>query len=69
MTDKMNQAAMEIGATEHEMKSAIAKFEAELWRFDTARLNAATEAAHAALQAHLDAKASHLALLKRAHGI
>lgn len=65
MTPALQTAAAEVSATEKEMAAAIANFEAATFRGDAARLRLTTEAAHAALQAHLDAKASLWAVAKR----
>lgn len=62
------QAGLEVGATENELKAALLVFEAECFRGDPVRINRATEAAHAALQSHLDAKASNLAVARRSLG-
>lgn len=56
-------------ATEQELTAAIKKFEGEAYRNDAKRLDLATEAAHAALQAHLDAIMSQIAVAKRAYGL
>jgi hypothetical protein len=59
-------AAYERTATQKEMEAAILMFEAAVWRSDTVRLNLATEAAHAAMQAHLDSIAGLFGVLVRA---
>jgi len=68
-TSPSTQAAQEVAATEHELAAAVAAFQGAVFRGDAARLRIATEAAHAALQAHLDAKASAWAVTKREHGL
>lgn len=66
---QVNDAAGETIATRLDLDAAIKRFEAELWRDHAERLNAATEAAHAALQAHLDALSSSLAVARRSVGL
>lgn len=66
--EQLQQASMERIATEHELAAAIKSFEGEMWRGDPARLSRATEAAHAALQNHLDAITAPLAIAKRMNG-
>lgn len=68
MSADTTKAAQEAAATEQELAAAIAAFQGAVFRGDPARLHLATEAAHAALQAHLDAKASVWAVAKRNHG-
>jgi hypothetical protein len=58
-------ASREAIATEKELAAAIANFQAAVYRECPVRLSRATEAAHAALQNHLDAKASIWAVAKR----
>lgn len=65
----VNSASMEKIATEKEVGAAFGVFEAECWRDDPLRLNRATEAAHAALQAHLDAIHSMVTVAKRSAGL
>lgn len=62
------KASAEVLATKQELEAALLAFDGALWRADAARLNRATEAAHAALQAHLDAKAANLAVAKKGAG-
>lgn len=66
---QLAQAQFNRIATALELDATLKAFEAECWRDDPARLARATEAAHAALQASLDAIHSNLALAKRAHGL
>lgn len=61
-------AGAEVAATEKELVAAISMFEAATYRGNAVRLKTTTEAAHAALQAHLDAKASLWAVAKREAG-
>lgn len=56
-------------ATDHELQAAIKAFEGAVCRQDTARLVAAQDAAHSALQNHLDAIASMFAVTMRRHGL
>jgi hypothetical protein len=64
-TSALMSAASEVTATEKELAGRIQLFEAEVYRGDAARLAIATEAAHAALQGHLDAKAGMWAVAQR----
>lgn len=52
-------------ATAKELAASIISFEAAVYRADRSRINDATEAAHAALQAHLDAFAGLWAVVSR----
>ncbi|MCX7585033.1 hypothetical protein [Phenylobacterium sp. 58.2.17] len=63
------QSGLNRTATGKELEAAQLVFEAEVYRGDPARLARATEAAHAALQNHLDAIASNLAVARRSLGI
>lgn len=63
------KASHERIATEKEIQAAIMAFEACLYRDDAGRLARATDAAHAALQNHLDAIAGQLAVVKRSIGL
>lgn len=65
LTPEMHAAGNEVTATEKELIAAIMSFDAETIRNDSRRLVLATEAAHAALQHHLDAKASLMSIVKR----
>jgi hypothetical protein len=62
-------ATMEQIATEKDLTAAVVSFTGECWRDDPRRIALKTEAAHAALQAHLDAVRGVIALSKKAHGI
>lgn len=64
-----DQIGLEVAATYEELAAAITAFQGAVFRQDAARLRIATEAAHAALQAHLDAKASAWAIIKRENGL
>ena len=59
------RASAEKAATEQELAARIKDFEAAVFRGDGARLAVATEAAHAALQSHLDATAAVWAVARR----
>jgi hypothetical protein len=63
------QASFDRSAAEKEQAAAMLVFEAAVLRGDPARLALATEAAHAALQNHLDAIASSVAVTRRSLGI
>lgn len=65
----VTQASLDRGATEKELAAAQLMFEAAVFRGDQARLTLATEAAHAALQNHLDAIASSVVVARRSLGI
>lgn len=65
MTKAMEKASAELIATKAEMEAAVQNFTAATYRGDAARLRIATEAAHAALQSHLDAIGSAWAVAKR----
>lgn len=62
-------AAMAIQATRIELEAATKMFEAAVWRGSASRLNETTEAAHSALDAHLEAIAGNLAVAKRNAGL
>lgn len=65
----ITQANLNRGATEKELAAALLIFEAAVFRGEPPRLPGATEAAHAALQNHLDAIASSVAVARRSLGI
>lgn len=68
MSSTLETAVSERIATDKELMAAIAMFEAAAMRADGARLGIATEAAHATLQANLDAIASMYAAARAQTG-
>ena len=56
-------------ASEQDIAGAVKMFEGACWRGNTASLTQATEAAHAALQSHLDAISSSVTATKRSAGL
>lgn len=56
-------------ASEQDIQAAFRMFEAACWRGNTASLAQATETAHAAIQAHLDAISASVATTKRSVGL
>lgn len=56
-------------ASKHDLDASLPAFEGACFRGDPVLLQRATDAAHAALQAHLDAIGSSVAITKRSHGL
>lgn len=69
MSPDQSSASLNVCATQRELEAAVKVFEAECFRGLSARLNRATEAAHADLQAHLDATAANIAIARRSAGL
>lgn len=69
LTNEQRGLVIDRLASDLEIKATIATFEARCWRGGSGQLTAATEAAHAALQAHLDAIAGSVATTKRTIGL
>ena len=61
---RLKQAAAENLATEKEMNASLMVFEAACMRGDNGYINRASEAAHAALENHLQAKAAIYAIAR-----
>jgi hypothetical protein len=59
---------LERAATRADLDAAIATFEGACMRGQSDRINRATEAAHAILQAHLDAIAGQITMALRKEG-
>lgn len=69
MSIQLAETISERAATEHELLAAMKAFEGAVWRGQPALLTRATEAVHAAAQAHMDAIAGQIAVLRRGVGI
>lgn len=67
--EALNNAGIERHASKFDLDAALLSFEGAALRSDSARMRIATEAAHAALQSHLDAIASNIEVAKRSLGL
>lgn len=67
--EQLNNAGIERAASKFDLDAALLTFEGAAFRSDGPRMRLATEAAHAALQSHLDAIASNIEVAKRSLGL
>ena len=65
----VNNAGIERAASKFDLDAALLSFEGAAFRSDAHRMGVATEAAHTALQNHLDAIASNIEVAKRSLGL